>query len=346
MLYTAVRLTNLPICSPLSRCGAGFFDIACDTDQENAMMPGEEASALYDSPLTQHVSGVFALHAARIPTVPILIAAPHGGRDYPDSIVAEFRCPGSQIRLEDRHVDTLAHEVANQTGASLLFAEAPRAMIDLNRAPDDVDWSMIIGGRPQNARHSYANRRARSGLGLVPRKLPGIGEIWKRPLQRDELDRRIEQIHRPYHEALAATLEHLRDNWGCAILFDLHSMPPLNRTHKDCTAPEVVIGDRFGSSCDGRISACALNYFGEQGRPVAHNRPYAGGYVLDRHGAPRRGIHAIQVEICRTTYLDAGLDRPSARLPGVARLIAGLVRAVASEVNDLLLDRTLRQAAE
>jgi N-formylglutamate amidohydrolase len=310
------------------------------------MMPAEKASTFYDSPLTQHVSGVFSLHVARKPTVPILIAAPHGGRDYPTSVVAEFRNSASRIRLEDRHVDTLALAIASQTGAAFLSAEAPRAMIDLNRAPDDIDWSMIIGERPQNTRHSYANRRARNGLGLVPRKLPGLGEIWKRPLQRAELDRRIEKIHRPYHEALAATLEHLRDNWGSAILMDLHSMPPLQQPLAGCTAPEVVIGDRFGASCDARISACALNYFGEQGRPVAHNRPYAGGYVLDRHGAPRRGIHAIQVEICRTTYLDAGFDRPSARLPGVARLIAGLVRALASEVNDLLLDRNLRQAAE
>ena len=310
------------------------------------MLPSDVAPTHYDSPLTQHRSGVFSLHVPKKPTVPILIAAPHGGRDYPDAVTANFRSAVSRMRLEDRHVDTLALEVANQTGAAVLCAEAPRAMIDLNRAPDDVDWSMVIGGSPGNTRHSYANRRARSGLGLVPRKLPGLGEIWKRPLQRAELDRRIDRIHRPYHEALAATLEQLRDNWGSALLMDLHSMPPLKPSQADWSAPEVVIGDRFGSSCDGRISASALNYFGEHGRPVAHNRPYAGGYVLDRHGAPRRGIHAIQVEICRTTYLDSGLDRPSARLPGVARLIAGLVRTLASEVNDLILDNSFRQAAE
>ena len=88
------------------------------------------------------------------------------------------------VRLEDRHVDLLARQIAAQTGAGLLIAHAPRAMLDLNRAQDDVDWEMIRGGAPLMPRHSHANRRARSGLGLVPRRLPGFGEIWKAGLSK------------------------------------------------------------------------------------------------------------------------------------------------------------------
>lgn len=333
------------MCSTLSLCGAGLFDLVSCTGQHDAMLSSNALSTLYDSPLSQRLSGVFSLNVTTRPILPVLIAAPHGGRDYPDDIISNLRNPVSRIRLEDRHVDTLALEIAAHTGSSILIAEAPRAIIDLNRAPDDVDWAMVIGDKPVNARHSYANRRARSGLGLIPRRLPGDGEIWKHPLERTELNRRIEKIHRPYHEALAATLEHLRDIWGSALLVDLHSMPPLKPSQPEWSAPELVIGDRFGSSCDGRLSARALNYVGERGRLTAHNRPYSGGYVLDRHGAPHRGIHAIQVEICRATYLDPGLSRPSARLPGVARLIAGLVRALAAEVIELLLEKSC-QAAE
>lgn len=278
--------------------------------------------------------------------LPVLVAAPHGGRAYPEDVISNMREPASAIRLEDRFADRLAQEVAAQTGAALLVAHVPRAVIDLNRAPDDVDWSMIAGGRARSNVHSLANRRARSGLGLVPRRLPGLGEVWKKPIDQAELDRRIETVHRPYHAALGHTLETLRDRWGAALLLDLHSMPPLSTRLSGGGQPDFVIGDRFGTSCDGGLSAAALNYFASAGRQATHNRPYSGGYVLDRHGLPRRGIHALQLEVCRRTYLDARLDQPSARLPGMARLIAGLVTMLASEVVNLSSGSPHRQAAE
>ena len=289
---------------------------------------------------------VFELHASGDFPLPVLIAAPHGGRAYSSELMENFRHSEMRSRLEDRCVDTLARAVADETGASLLVAFAPRAMIDLNRAPDDVDWSMVRGEKPERLRHSLANRRARSGLGLVPRRLPGVGEIWKQPIERGELDRRLNEVHRPYHLSLAATLERMRDKWGASLLLDLHSMPPLRPRYPDEVAPEFVLGDRFGASCDGRLSASALNYFGGTQRPVAHNRPYSGGYVLDRHGAPQRGLHAIQLEVCRSSYLDSRLMQPSARMPAVAKLIAGLVRRLAADVADIGQSGRMAQAAE
>lgn len=283
-------------------------------------------------------TGAAAFTLRRLPgaSLPVVIAAPHGGRAYPPELLDRMRdAPYAQLRLEDRHVDAMADAVAAQTGAALLVAHAPRAMLDLNRAPDDMDWSMVTDARPGGARHSLANRRARSGLGLVPRRLPGLGEVWKTRLTRAELDARIAGIHAPYHAALARTLEDLRDRWGAVLLVDLHSMPPLRPRHAGEWPGEFVIGDRFGASCDRHLVAAALAWFEANGRGAVHNRPYAGGYVLDRHAAPARGIHALQIEVCRASYLDVRMSEPSGRLPGVVRTLAALVRVLAGEVAAL-----------
>jgi len=276
--------------------------------------------------------------------VPVLIAVPHAGRAYPSEFAQIMRNAASaSLRLEDRFVDLVAEAVARETGAALLVAHAPRAVIDLNRAPDDVDWDMVAGGAPERRVRHAAGRRARSGLGLVPRRLPGLGELWKRRLTPDELAARIAQVHEPYHSALATGLESLRDRWGAALLIDLHSMPPLGPKRGADAAADFVVGDRFGASCDGSLSTAALDHFAAAGRRAAHNRPYAGGYVLDRHGASSRGVHALQVEICRSTYLDAQLREPGPGLASVVRVLAGLVRRMAEE---LVADRSLPQAAE
>lgn len=275
--------------------------------------------------------------------VPILLAVPHAGRAYPPEFATMMRSPAAAgLRLEDRYVDLLSERIARETGTALLVAHAPRAMIDLNRAPDDVDWDMVADATAPRPRLT-AGRRARSGLGLVPRRLPGMGEIWRRRLTQAELTARIEQVHRPYHAAAAEALEALRDRWGAALLVDLHSMPPLGPKRGSDAAPDFVIGDRFGASCDPMLSAIALDHLAAAGYRVAHNRPYAGGYALDRHTAPARGLHGLQVEVCRSAYLDAALESPGLGMAVVASVIASLIRRLADEIA---IGRSLPQAAE
>ncbi|MEY2943814.1 MAG: hypothetical protein RLY97_1828 [Pseudomonadota bacterium] len=280
--------------------------------------------------------------------IPILIAVPHAGRAYPTSLLERMRHPGFVAqRLEDRYVDLLAEEVARETGASLLVAQAPRAMIDLNRASDDVDWDMI-GDRFENPSTSpfsqdvgcytphklLSGRRAKSGLGLIPRRLPGLGELWKRRHNSAELTARISGIHAPYHDCLAASLRELRRRWGAVLLIDLHSMPSLT-LHGGHPAPEFVVGDRFGSSCHGTLIAHAFSYFAEMRRGTAHNRPYAGGYVLERHADAKHGFHAFQLEIDRASYLDSRLLECGDGFADMANLLIGLVRRLAGEVANL-----------
>lgn len=293
----------------------------------------------------------FTLTAPPRLRLPVLIAVPHAGRSYPPAVVARMRDPElAQLRLEDRFVDRVGVEIARATGAALLVAHAPRAVLDLNRAEDDVDWDMIEGRRPAQGANVAAphasNRRSRSGLGLVPRRLPGSGEIWRGRLAADELAQRISGIHQAYHAALAAELARIRAEWGVALLVDLHSMPPLRAAEGEACAPVIVLGDRFGASCHNTLMARALAKLEREGCLAAHNRPYSGGYVLDRHGAPHSGVHAIQIEVCRTAYLDRHLAGLGAGLPAMAALLANLVRELGAEAALLGGGDGLLQAAE
>ncbi|WP_423142129.1 N-formylglutamate amidohydrolase [Parablastomonas sp. CN1-191] len=270
--------------------------------------------------------------------LPVLLAVPHAGRAYPGTLLERMRNPGfAALRLEDRFADLLAERVARETGAALLVAHAPRAMIDLNRAADDVDWEMFGRGERHLAQEigSYTpGRRARTGLGLIPRRLPGLGELWKRRHDHAELDARLAEIHAPYHACVDAALARLTDRWGAALLIDLHSMPPLPARSGE-RAPEFVIGDRFGATCNGGLIASAFAYFSEMRRGAAHNRPYAGGYVLETHAAPRAGRHALQLEIDRASYLDSRLAEPGPGLAAIVHLLSGLVRRLAQDVAAL-----------
>ena len=279
----------------------------------------------------------FSLSISEPSPIPVVIAVPHAGRAYAKSLLDRMRHPAfAAPRLEDRYVDLLGNAVSAETGAALLLAHAPRAMLDLNRSCDDVDWEML-GGAPADASAgpSPFGRRARSGLGLIPRRLPGLGELWKRRLDHSELQERIAGIHVPYHAALADTLMAIRDRWGAVLLIDLHSMPPLAARSPGEAAPEFVIGDRFGASCDGGTVASAFSYFHEAGRRVSHNRPYAGGYVLERHARRQEGIHCLQLEIDRTCYLDSRMAEPGSGFDAMIQLLIGLVRRLAVDVADL-----------
>ncbi len=276
----------------------------------------------------------FTLYISDPSPVPVLIAVPHAGRAYSRPVLDRLRNPAfAALKLEDRYVDLIGREVAKATGAALLIADAPRAMIDLNRATDDVDWEMIQPGTRQAG--GYApGKRARSGLGLIPRRIPGFGELWKQHHNEGELASRIGGIHAPYHATLADTLTRLRDRWGTALLIDLHSMPPLGQ-RDGWPAAEFVLGDRFGASCHGQLVASAFSYFGAERRLAAHNRPYSGGYVLERHAAPEKGLHAIQLEIDRASYLDSRLDKTGSGFADMVHLLTGLVSKLAGEVAAL-----------
>lgn len=259
------------------------------------------------------------------PDSPVVISVPHAGRDYPLPLRTAAAVPvESMLALEDRYVDAVALGAAQSE--TVFVQRTARAWIDLNRAEDERDPVIDDGARAIPAR--AASTKLRSGLGLIPRRAaPGVS-IWRRRLGDDEVLWRIAQYHRPYHGAIAAALEAARARFGAALLIDLHSMPPIPRI----APPRVVIGDRFGRSAGSRLvhrmeSECAAS-----GNAVAINAPYSGAYILARHGHPDRNIHAIQVEIDRTLYLDDALREPGPGLPAIIAMVRRMIDAAADEL--------------
>ena len=264
------------------------------------------------------------------PDRPIILSVPHAGRDYPPELLAQARVRRQQLqRLEDRWADLLVHPLIAR-GFTVVLARAPRALIDLNRHEREIDPAMLVGAPRDAALQSSV--KLRGGLGLFPRRMVGAHELWHKPVAWSEAQRRIETIHRPYHAELTRLMRAARDAFGHAILIDLHSMPPLPPPGSGQVPPGIVVGDRFGRSASSQLIALAADIAHSHGVGVAQNSPYAGDYLLERHGRPDRGLHALQVEIDRQLYLDGALDQPG---PGVARmqaLITDLTEALAVEL--------------
>lgn len=274
----------------------------------------------------------FRIIGHAVPDSPVILSVPHAGRDYPLALRAALRAPlASLATLEDRHVDAIA--LGARASETLLLQDMPRAWIDLNRAEHERDPVLDDGARASNL-----TAKVRAGLGIVPRRTAAAGELWRRRLGADEVEARIVADHRPYHVALAETLARARDRFGIAVLLDVHSMPPIAGGRA-----RMVIGDRFGRAAASRfvhrveaeLEVARLSY--------ALNTPYAGGHILERHGRPQDGIHAIQLEIDRSLYLDRRLDAPGPGLTMVTQLLRAVIDALADEAA---ASGTLAEAAE
>jgi len=261
------------------------------------------------------------------PASPVILSVPHAGRDYAAHLLQAARLPQSVLEtLEDRLVDRLIWR-ATSSGMTAFVARAPRLEIDLNREEREIDPALIAPPLPAGSLVQSA--RTRGGLGLIPSRITGSGPIWRERIPRTELARRIERIHQPYHQALEAALAQARARFGEAVLLDCHSMPPRHRPDNDGSrTATIVFGDRHGTTISADLLDAATTASRALGYRTACNAPYAGGYIVARHGRPQRGIHALQIEIDRSAYLDADLRTPGPGFEGMARLIAGVAQAI------------------
>jgi N-formylglutamate amidohydrolase len=262
-------------------------------------------------------------------TLPFVFASPHSGRIYPKSFLQVSRLDGTAIRRsEDSFVDEI-FSAAPALGAPVLKAHFPRAFIDPNREPYELDPAMFDGPLPQfvNSR----SPRVTAGLGTIARVVRDGAEIYSRKITFAEAQSRIDTYYKPYHMALRGLIEATHKQFTCAVLVDCHSMPSVGGPlDQDIGAPrpDIVLGDRFGTSCARRLTDMIERALSMQGFVVVRNNPYAGGYSTEHYGRPSLGLHALQIEINRALYMDEDRMERSAGIKRVTHAITTMVRAM------------------
>lgn len=260
-------------------------------------------------------------------TTSVVFASPHSGRDYPDAFLRRAVLNASEIRSsEDAFVDQL-YEAVPSYGAPLLTANAPRAYLDLNRGPDELDSALIEG-----VRRTAHNPRIASGLGVIPRVVANGRQIYRGKLTLAEAHQRIAHCWRPYHDQLQTLLDESNNRFGEAILIDCHSMPheALENVGPPGSArPDVVLGDRFGSTAAGSVVEQVEAAFASAGLRVARNMPFAGAFITQHYGRPSRQQHAIQVEIDRALYMNERTLELNGNFEAFKTLLGGVIAEIA-----------------
>ena len=269
----------------------------------------------------------------------VVFSSPHSGRVYFPEFVEASRLTAHALRAsEDAFIDDLFRQAVD-FGAPLISATAPRAFIDVNRAPGDLDPALIDGAEPRPA-----NARVIAGLGVVPRIVAEGVPIYDRRISLADAQRRIARWHAPYHRRLSDLLIRARRRFGSAFLVDCHSMPSvaMGPTRRGASTADVVLGDRFGASCDPGIVDRAEASFVRAGFRVARNAPFAGGYITERYGRPAAGVSALQIEIDRAIYLDQSSVAPSEGFEALRRALTPVI----AEVCAIIAEPEVSVAAE
>ena len=256
---------------------------------------------------------------------PIVFSSPHSGRFYPEPFLSAARLSPFELRRsEDAFVDLLLKPAA-ESGVPLIHARYPRAYLDVNREPYELDPRLIDGPIPGFA--NTRSMRVAAGLGAIPRIVADGHDIYRRRLPVTEAFERIEALHKPFHAALRRLLQRARASFGIALLVDWHSMPSGDASGGRAT-PDFVLGDRFATSCTPQIVDAVETLLRQKGYSVSRNKPYAGGYITESYGHPAQGTHALQVEAARALYMDERTLTPNAKFKSLAKDFVEIANAL------------------
>lgn len=272
--------------------------------------------------MTESVCAVEVIEP-KVPAIPVLFASPHSGRNYPDDFGTIQPMPILR-RAEDAYVDDLIRGAADQ-GVTIVNALFPRAYLDANRDEDDLDPDLIEEGA-----NVVGGEKSKLGIGIIRRVVTPQYPIYDRRLPLTEVEQRIANYYQPYHAAIASAIRRLSIEAGPIVFIDWHSMKSVgNAATPDgpgAERPDMVMGDRFGSSCALGLTEAIEGYLTGAGFSVSVNKPYAGAATLRRYGKPEKGIHALQIEMNRSIYLDE--ETVELKPEGAAKLTSAIMGLV------------------
>ncbi len=278
-------------------------------------------------------ANVFEMRRPRRCTLPLVLASPHSGADYPDEFLASSRLdPLTLRRSEDSFVDEI-FAAAPELGAPLVAARFPRAYLDVNREPWELDPTMFADALPNYI--NIRSPRVRMGLGTIARVVASGEEIYARKLRFAEARTRVETLYHPYHQALRKLVLDTEAAFGGCLLIDCHSMPSAASEAGGQGPADIVLGDCHGTACAPEIIEAARSFLMRRSFAVALNTPYAGGFTTVHYGNPRRNRHALQIEINRALYMD---ERRVRRKPELA-LLAAEMKALIVHLGEIMGER-------
>lgn len=250
---------------------------------------------------------------------PVLVEVPHAGLAIPELVRDSIAVARDVVlRDSDVYVDKL-YAGAQHFGATLLAARVSRYVVDLNRAPDDVDRHTVP---------DHPDPRGVQPRGVVWRVTTEGKPALREPLTFAALQVRLARYHAPYHEAIVRTLESKRERFGDAILVAAHSMPSVSRLSiANDPRADVVPGTRGRTTADARVIDCVDAHFRAAGLSVKHDDPYRGGWTTASYGRPDEGWHAVQIELNRALYMDEETGQPrDGDFEALQAIVLGLVR--------------------
>jgi N-formylglutamate amidohydrolase len=265
---------------------------------------------------------------------PIIFNSPHSGSAYPEAFLSASRIDLATLRRsEDSFMDELIGGLGER-GFAVVRVHFPRSFVDVNREPYELDPRMFAGRLP-----SFANTRSMrvaGGLGTIPRVVGDGQDIYRERLAVDDALSRIETLYKPYHRALRRLINRVHQSFGTVVVVDCHSMPSIGVSRDEPRRPDLVIGDRYGTSCSPLLPDRVEETMGRLGYSVGRNKPYAGGFITEHYGNPASGLHVIQLELNRAVYMDERRREKGPRFAQVAADFAKLADALATVPLDNL----------
>jgi N-formylglutamate amidohydrolase len=259
---------------------------------------------------------------------PIIFNSPHSGSVYPPEFLNASRIDLAALRRsEDSFMDELIAGLSDR-GFPTVRVNFPRSYVDVNREPYELDPRMFQGRLP-----SFANTRSMrvaGGLGTIPRVVGDGQEIYRERLTVDDALARIEALYKPYHRALRRLINKAHQTFGTVIVVDCHSMPSIGVSRDEPRRPDMVIGDRYGTSCAALLPDMVEQTMARLGYSVGRNKPYAGGFITEHYGNPASGLHTVQLELNRAIYMDERQRERGPRFAQVATDFALLADALAA----------------